>query len=102
MFRRHANELSEAARIEISFFELRAHRHIPATAVVTTETRNVVSYDDAIVDVELPAARFHHPPRHLVAQNNRVLQRLKPDLMNIGKTDSAGHNLQEDLPLANR
>jgi len=66
------------------------------------KTRDVVSHDHAVAHLKFGAPGFHHLAGNLVAQNNRVFQRLKPDLMNIRKTDSTGRHLQEEIALSKR
>ncbi len=96
---RHTNKFSEPAWIEIGFLKLRAHRNIPMATVMTLKTGHVVSHDHTIPDVKSCTLRLHHTAGHLVAQNNRVFQRLKTNLVNIRKTNSTGRDLQEKIAL---
>jgi hypothetical protein len=102
MHRRHAHELGKAARIKIGILELRAHGNISMTTVVTLPTGNVMSYDDAIARLKFVTPRFDDMASYFMTQHDRFFQRLKTDLVHVRKADSAGRNLQKNLPIPKR
>src|SRR5215469_4844541 len=70
--------------------------------VIRSTTRNLPRYDHAIAPMKLRRLRFHHAASHFMTQDNRLLQRLKTNLMHIRKTNSAGCDLEKKLALPKR
>ena len=59
---------------------------------MTAETRNVVSHDYSIADLELSHSTpgFDHFTGNFVTQNHGLVQLLKSDLVDIRKANPAG------------
>jgi hypothetical protein len=71
---------------------------------MTGKTRNVVSHDYSIADLELGHITpcLDHFTGNFVAQNHRLIQLLKSDLVNIRETNPAGLDLKQQIPLLKR
>ena len=93
---RNADKLSEAARVEISLLKLRTHRNIPTATIMTAETRNVVGHGYSIAYLKFAhiTPGLDHLTGNLVTQDHGLVQLLKPDLVNIRKTNSTGPDLK--------
>jgi len=101
---RNPDKLGKAAWVEVCLPKLRTHRNVPMTTVMTTETGNVVGHYHSIAYFEFRhiTPDLDHLAGNLVTKDGGLFQALKADLVNIGKANSTGFDLKQQIPILKR